>query len=237
MDFSFGIITDGSSDHNISLMIDSIERMNIPNYEIIIIGNSAISRKNTTVVPFAEEVLQMWITHKKNLITKNAKYENIVYLHDYIIFNEYWYQGFLIHGNDFNVCMTKIINLDGSRFRDWVLWPHNNNDMDALTHPSLQCLIPYEVRNLSKYMYISGSYWVAKKTLMEEFPLDESLVWGQGEDVEWSFRVRDKFDFSMNELSSVHLLKYKPAVFYPPDENTLELLKKFGNDTEELEVL
>jgi hypothetical protein len=42
---------------------------------------------------------------------------------------------------------------------------------------------------------------------MEEFPLNESLKWGQGEDVEWSQRVKSKFDFSINPNSIIRLLK------------------------------
>ena len=42
MDFTFGIITDGKSDNFIKLIIQSIINNNIPNYEIIIIGNTNI---------------------------------------------------------------------------------------------------------------------------------------------------------------------------------------------------
>lgn len=42
---------------------------------------------------------------------------------------------------------------------------------------------------------------------MEEFPLNEELYWGDGEDVEWSLRVREKYDFTMNVFSEVKLLK------------------------------
>ena len=42
MDFTFGIITDGNSDNFIKLIIESIIRNNIPNYEIIIVGNTCI---------------------------------------------------------------------------------------------------------------------------------------------------------------------------------------------------
>ena len=81
--------------------------------------------------------------------------------------------------------------------------------------------------HLSKYMYISGAYWVAKKQIMEEFPLDESLVWGKGEDVEWSKLVREKYNFSFNRNSSVKFLKQKSICeFYEVDEKTINTLKK-----------
>ena len=88
------------------------------------------------------------------------------------------------------------------------------------------CLIPYTVKHLSKYMYISGSYWVAKKYVMMEFPLNENLTWGQGEDVLWSKQVREKYEFNMNTNSSVFIIKgVKDRVFNEPNKNKIEILK------------
>ena len=58
-------------------------------------------------------------------------------------------------------------------------------------------------------MYISGGYWVAKKKFMLANPLDESLRWGESEDVEWSLRIRDKFKYVMNINSTVKTIKQK----------------------------
>ena len=68
MNFTFGIITTGNSDDNLNLIIDSIESQNISEYEIIIIGNSNVNRKNTFIIPFDETIKDAWITRKKNLI-------------------------------------------------------------------------------------------------------------------------------------------------------------------------
>ena len=117
MDFTFGIITGGNNDDMLNEIISTIENENIPNYEIIIVGSSKISKPNVRVIQFNESVKSMWITAKKNLITRESKYENIVYFHDYIKLNEGWYEGQLKAGNDFKVRMDKIINLNGERFR------------------------------------------------------------------------------------------------------------------------
>jgi hypothetical protein len=61
-------------------------------------------------------------------------------------------------------------------------------------------------------MYISGSYWVAKKDVMLEFKLDENLCWGQSEDIVWSKQVSQKYEFTMNTYSVVKLLKYKDLI-------------------------
>lgn len=223
MKFTFGIITDGNSDTNLHLIIDSIENQNIPHtdYQVIVVGGKQLNRLNTFVVPFDESIRCRWITRKKNIITTSAWYENIVYLHDYITFEKDWYQKFIKFGNDFDICMNRIINPDGSRFRDWSIWPHNNNEMDNIVLPNRECLIPYDITNLSKYMYISGSYWVAKKQVMLEYPLNENIMWGQGEDVDWSFKVREKYKFSINSHSVVKLLKYKDPAFNIASQETI----------------
>lgn len=224
MDFTFGIITGGNNDEMINEIISSIEKENIPNYEIIIVGNSEIIRDNCRVIKFNEDFKSRWITKKKNIITNEAKYENIVYLHDYIKLSEGWYRGHLMSGNDFKIRMDKIINKNGERFRDWCIWPHNNNKMDNFI--GRECLIPYDITHLSKYMYISGSYWIAKKEVMLEFPLNENLAWGEGEDVLWSKQVREKYTFNMNANSSVLILKpNKDRAFDEIRQDKIEVLK------------
>ena len=220
MDFTFGICSSPGNEEKLNVIIDSIERQNIENYEIIIIGNNAIKRDKTTVVGFDETVKRAWITKKKNLITKLAKYDNVVYMHDYIYLCDGWYDGYLKHGDGFDICMNSIINRDGTRFRDWTLW----TDLEGFLG-SRGFIIPYDMTHLSKYMYISGSYWVCKRHVMEKFPLDERLAWGESEDVEWSKRVRCIYKFSINRDSSVRFMKQKDKVFDYSSDNDINMLK------------
>jgi hypothetical protein len=225
MDFTFGIITNGSNDNYIQEIVESIYKQSIPSYEIIIVGNTNIIGNNITNIRFSETQKHAWITRKKNIITENSQYENIVYLHDYIKLEDGWYEGQLKSGNYFHIRMDKIINYDGTRFRDWCIWPHNGNEMDNII--GRDCLIPYDMTHLSKYMYISGSYWISKKHVMEEYPLNESLSWGEGEDVLWSKQVREKYNFNMNIHSSVKILKTnKDKVFNETINNKIQILKK-----------
>ena len=196
MNFTFGIITDGNPHE--------------------------YNRKNTKSIIFDESRKSAWITRKKNLIAKTAQYDNLVFMHDYFILGEKWYQGQLCRGNDFEIRMDKIINTDGSRFRDWCIWPHNGNWMDGVV--GRECLIPYNISHLTKFMYISGGYFIVKKNIMLEFPLDERLSWGEGEDVLWSKQVREKYKFSMNPHSEVFITKNgKDRVF---DKTSVETLNK-----------
>ena len=235
MNFTFGIITNGSNDDFLSRIIHDIKCLNIPNYEIIIVGGNT-EFEGAKHIKFDESQRPMWITKKKNLITENSKYENIVYTHDYITFDEKWYDEFLKFGNNFDICMNRINNLDGTRYRDWVLWPGDPNWEKQNGYDNIQIrdliddfIIPYSCKNLSKFMYISGAYWVAKKDVMLEFPMDENLLWGQSEDVDWSMRVRKKYNFSINEKSEVNLLKYKDKIFGIATEESISgLIKKLN---------
>lgn len=222
MDFTFGISAKEHNESMINSIIDTIEAQNIPNYEVIVVGNNNIDRKNTRVIPFDESIKRAWITKKKNLISELAQYQNVVYLHDYIKFDAGWYEGFLTFGSDFDVSMTKIINPDGSRYRDWTLWAENATSLGL---PSHHCLLPYDESEFTRHMYISGAYWVAKKDFMLKHPLDERLVWGEGEDVEWCSRVRDSWNYRMNSNSTVSLMIYHGPVFSEVTEEGLNAAK------------
>jgi hypothetical protein len=82
------------------------------------------------------------------------------------------------------------------------------------------------MNHLSKYQYISGSYWIAKKEIMQKFPLDETLSWGESEDVIWSKQVRENYEFNMNPNSSVYIMKQgKDRVFNETNEEQNKILR------------
>lgn len=221
MKFTFGIITDGNAEGRMGRIFDSIESQGIEEYEIITAGPYQYNRQKVKSIIFDETQRTAWITRKKNLIAQHAKYENLVLLHDYFIFGDKWYLGQISRGDSFDVRMDKIINFDGTRFRDWCIWPHNRNWMDEVI--GRECMIPYDVTHLTKFMYISGSYFVVKKNIMLEFPFDEKLAWGEEEDVIWSKQVREKYKFSMNPHSEVFIIKPgKDKIFNEISPTTLK---------------
>lgn len=227
MEFTFGIITSNVSSNFLLKIIDQI-KSEVPKdkREIIVVGGNNPDIEEVIHIDFDETEKPMWITRKKNLITQHSTKENIVYLHDYISLTPGWYAGQLKRGNDFYIRMDKIRNFDGSRFRDWTLWAHNQVEIDSIVGREL--LLPYNVSNLSRYMYISGSYWIAKRTIMLEHPLNEDLLWGQGEDVQWSMKIRMYYEFQMNEYSMVQILKPgKDRAFDEISDETLEKVLKY----------
>lgn len=205
LEFTFGIITAGGADANIERIIQSIKRQNIPKYEILIVGETCVKGDYIRTFPFDETIKAAWITKKKNIIAQEANYENIVLLHDYVEFCPGWYEGFLEYGNDFKICVNKITNLSGKRFRDFCLFKE--------FLPTDSTLLPYSCKlspRLSKLAYISGTYYVIKREVARRYPLDERLSWGQGEDVLFSQALsRDGIQFKCNPFSTVTLLKEK----------------------------
>lgn len=227
MDFTFGIITSGGYDNFIVQIIESIIRNNIPNYEIIIVGNTKIKGTDKIkIFYFNENIKAGWITRKKNIIVLNAKYENIVLLHDYVKLGNNWYEGFLKFGDNYDWCITKIFNKNGTRFRDYTLFPYEVDYLNIFYSPGKDidryfdnyCLLPYDFENnikTNKYMYISGSYYVIKKSIAINNLLDENLLHCRSEDVEYSKRLHSKgIIIKCNKHSDVIFLKQKDSIHW-----------------------
>jgi hypothetical protein len=239
MEFTFGIITNIAND-NILKIIESIENLKINKYEIIIVGGINIYNKNIIHIPFNETIKPSWITKKKNIICNKASYENIVLLHDYILFSNDWYEGFLKFGNDFDVCVTKIVNKNGRRFRDYTLYPYFFPKL-ANNIFKTRALLPYDYspsHKLSKLSYISGSYYIIKKNVALKYPLNENLVWGQSEDVYLSKQlVLNNYTIKCNSFSTVKFLKDKNQAEWENEltENELRLIENLTS--EQIDVL
>lgn len=211
MNFTFGIITSEKTQQYMGQILSSIYNLKIPDYEVVVVGGTPI--ENVKHIPFDDSPK---IALKKNMIVNVSTKENIVFLHDYFAFDSEWYKGFLGFGNDWDVCMNRILNIDGMRFRDWCSWDDKPN-MTINGHRGL--LAPYNYTNYDR-MYISGGYWVAKRKVMIDNPLNSHLEWADCEDLEWSKRViRKGYRYRMNTNSICYVVKpYKNTVFEPYPE-------------------
>ena len=96
MQFTFGIITcaetNGKLPDRVETIMNSIRHACPPtSYEIIIVGgHETFNFADGRVISFDENQKKMWITRKKNIITEESQYENIVYMHDYIVLDSEW---------------------------------------------------------------------------------------------------------------------------------------------------
>ena len=116
-----------------------------------------------------------------------------------------WKSGFEKFGDDWQVSVNRIIDINGDREKDWILYDHP--DLKTKKNDLTQCLLPYHLN--SKYMYISGAYFCVKYDFFKNNQLNKNLFWGEGEDVEWSLRVREKTRFCFNPFSIVQFNKIK----------------------------
>jgi hypothetical protein len=226
MDWTFGIITAGNEWKRISIICDTIRNNAEDNYydndQIVVVGGEnipvdMIERHGIVHIPFREDVKAGWITRKKNLIAQVAYHENICMLHDYVGLEKDWQKGFEEFGDDWLTCITPIKNQDGERFRDWCVIYNDswmNPPIDDQSPPGSipGRLLEYGTRGHERWQYYSGAYYCVKKEVALALPLDENRGWGQGEDVQWSRLLYQKYGrevFNLNEHSPVRFLKQK----------------------------
>jgi len=203
-DWTFAITTDYSDIPRLAEIVKSIRDQKIPNYEIIFIGDgdtSELEGEDITHIPFDETVKPRWITRKKNILAQSANYENVVFMHDYHVFHRDWYYWFKNFDTEWDICSCPQFLMNGHRNpMDWSLW-------DKPGHGRAWAL-DYDDWTQTKYMYISGGFFITKKNVLIEEPLNEDLVWNEEEDVEWSYRVRDKYVMKCNKKSIVRHNKW-----------------------------
>lgn len=203
MKITFGITTDYTSIDRLKEVIQSIVDLNIPEYEILIIGDKEhltfdrISN-NVRCILFDETIKPDWTTRKKNILCQEAQYENIVLMHDYYVFDKDWYNNMKQFTENvwWDICSCQQILTNGKRhFTDWVTW-------DDPIFPRYSAL-PYDEWTRAPFMYISGGFFLVKKQVALDNPFNEELIHGQAEDVEWSLRVRDKYRIVCNGAAIV----------------------------------
>lgn len=240
MKWSFGICFNEKTHlDKIILSIKNQKKIQKKDYEILIVSektpfiektlNNYNKEVDIRLIEFDESIKEKWITKKKNSIALYSKYQNICFLHDYIGLCKNWYYNFVKFGEDWDVCMNPVRFLDNSRFRDWIIFKQIWGD------PSF---ISYYDDSQTKNMYVSGTYWCAKKFYMMKNPLNENLTWGQGEDLEWSHRCRLNWNYKINIKSPVKLLKEKTWMGQPdycPHPNTDPNMNIFTQEELELQ--
>lgn len=203
---TFVIVTAGEDVERTRECIRSIEWMCIPKYEILVIGPCRdYGTGNNVRVNYIYTDDDMWITTKKNIGAKVAKYDNLVLMHDYFVFESRWYENFCNFDEnvrwDIASCPQYLMN--GKRhFTDWIIWDH----------PVLQkyTSLDYYDWTKTKHQYLSGGFIICKRNVLLAEPFNENMKPGQPEDVEWSLRVRDKYEIRcMPKCTVMHNKKHR----------------------------
>ena len=198
MHITFGILTKNNQ-KNVATIIESIISQHIPFFEIFIIGDvhDMWKRENIHILQNGADNEKNHITKKKNDIIRNAKYENIIIMKDYLKLSDGWYQGAIEFGERFDIQMNKICDNKGRRYLDWI-W--ENPTVGEGRN------IPYNVTGHPR-MFAPGAFTMAKKYVFEEFLFNEKMVGlGRPTDVEWSNRAMKKYSYLMNVHSACELI-------------------------------
>lgn len=221
---TFGIITQPSTGCYLNQILESIDNQNIDDYEVILSGLLSDEVRNNywydKYIEDKDSVKSGKITKLKNSITNNAKNDIIVYLHDYIYFTKDWYKNLVKFGFNWDILCNPVVNEDGSPFRSLCYWDKPGlgrawtcYEKWAGTNGINFEGSPHFVKNFENFdysrCYINGSYWIAKKRIMQICPLDEEIKHLEGEDVQWSLRIRNRCKIAHNPNSIVKTLKYK----------------------------
>ena len=227
---SFAIVTDGNNEHQLQNTVKSILDLDLESFEIIIVGRSEFPNPYVKCLAFDESVRDGWITKKKNLAVSHSKGHVVVILHDYMKLNQGWTRSNVeaLSNSTWDVAMCRITNLDGTRFRDWTLWAANSVGISRWFIRTSQNLVPYTTKNLTRFMYVSGSVMIVRREFMLNNPLDENLAWGELEDVEWSLRVRKFWNYKMFPEMSITSQKQKGNHFRQMSVFSRLLIKSYA---------
>lgn len=206
-DWSFCITTGYENINQLEEIVDSIRCLNIPNYEILFIGDlhtdlgDSLNGDDISHINFDDSIKPRWITKKKNILAQTARYENIAMMHDYHVFDKDWYAYFQNFETEWDICSCAQLFINGHRVpMDWSLWDKPG--------AGRAWALPYDNWNETHYMYLAGAFFIVKKSVMLAEPLNEDLLWNEEEDVEWSLRVRDKYRMICNGNSIVRHNKW-----------------------------
>jgi len=203
--WTFGIITVYEDIERLNAIIESIRALNVPEYEILLVGggdsSGLLPGSDIRQIEFDESERDKWITRKKNILNDNASFDTVVIMHDYHVFDPNFYESFESFGYDWDICEVPQYLITGARNpMDWSLW-------DKPGHGRAWSL-DYNDWSQTQYMYISGAFFIVKRHVLILEPFDESLLWNQEEDVEWSMRVRNRFVMKANGNTAVRHNKW-----------------------------
>ncbi len=185
---SIGIVTNGNNQEKLTRLIESIIELkanSILEIETIVAGPddyalpTQIASYVDKYIPISEpEHLPAMITVKKNSIAQQCRFENILLCHDRFVFNYSLNATLIDFGGDFEVCALEAIDTNGNRIPSWSSF---NNDW--------QNGLELDAESFDENIFLQGSLFLVKKSILLKSPLNPILYWGYGEDIEWSRRL------------------------------------------------
>jgi len=181
--WTFGIITSGGREAWLENIIKSIRQQAIPNFEIIVCG-TYFDRKepNFRYIPFNRRDDKGWITKKKNIIAREAKFQNLCIMHDRIFLDKNWFSGIKKWGNCFEVmAVPQFFEGTKERFGDWVCNKGFSKETANDFIPLRGGYLEYKDWDIDVPTY--AAITIIKKYIFEKNGFNETLYWNEYDDL------------------------------------------------------
>lgn len=189
---TFALVADGRRMAGVEAFLVSANRVAAAGWQVqtLVCGpdspemSAAVEGLGGSLVAQPEEFQERgWITRKKNLLVAAATGDVIVVAHDRYTIPRTFLEHLDAFGLDFDVLVPRQRLPDGRRLPDWVA-------TDVSLGWSTPATLTYG--DWHPAHYVNGGIVVARTEVLRRTPWNESLFWNQGEDVEFSQRLRDR---------------------------------------------
>lgn len=177
--FSFCIITDGRRPALLREEIESIKALALEPSEIIVVGNVPASVTDDVITIDAPDLAFAGrLGAMRNRACERARFDRLIVADDDMFFHPSFAAGMQAADDAFDVLCVRLLNPDGTRFWDWA----------TIGGPRGHRLLDYG--ETDDHVYITGGLAIMRAYVHDRVPWDEARGFYQGEDVEWSARVR-----------------------------------------------
>ena len=171
MNISFVIITGGTKIDYLERLVKSIFLQKIPNYEILIVGNTTSITKEifdcTTKIELLEAAKSGELGVMRNAGCEKSQFENIVILDDDLLLTKSWYKNLLKFNKEYDILTCQIRVPDGGRY-----WDHACYQSPKNGHITL------EADQEDDHLYMSGGCsWLMKKHVFDKIKYDSSGIY------------------------------------------------------------
>lgn len=175
---SFCIITDGRRRRKLRREIESIRRLGIPNYEILVGGIVPSRLGGVRAIALREAALEGRLGAMRNRLAEQARYDRLVICDDDLVFHRDFFEGLCRFGDDYDVLSVRTLNPDGSRYWDWC----------TSGGPEGHRLLDYA--ETSDHVYIGGCFCLLRAEVLDRVRWSDELRFYEAEDVDFSQRLK-----------------------------------------------
>lgn len=178
--WTFALITDGQRNKNVEKFIKSVQIQAAGPHEILIVGPKA-KYKGARIIEFANGDLPR-IAEKKNIIGLEAANQNICISHDRYKLDRNFVSNWKKFGYDFDFCTVAQRTQTGEIYPSLVSLPQK---IEQWQSPEYFNDGVYADGN-----FINGGFFIIKKHLISDFPMNSLSLHNEAEDVEYSWSLR-----------------------------------------------